>query len=60
LPPAADYKLAWSNASVPVHDYGIVLTWGGYVALAWASILRPAAKALYEKLPLTVRRYLRK
>lgn len=60
LPPADDYKLAWSNARVPVRDYGVVLTWGGYAALAWASILRPGAKALYEKLPLIVRRYLRK
>lgn len=59
LPPADDYKLAWSNARVPVHDYGVVLTWSGYAALAWASILRPGAKALYEKLPLALRRRLR-
>ncbi|MEP5369381.1 GNAT family N-acetyltransferase [Parvibaculum sp.] len=60
LPPAVDYKLAWSNARVPVHDYGVVLTWSGYAALASVAFIRPAAKSLYEKLPLTVRRRLRK
>ncbi|MAM94202.1 GNAT family N-acetyltransferase [Parvibaculum sp.] len=60
LPPVADYKLSWSNASVSVRDYGVVLTWSGYAALAWMSIVRPAAKTLYEKLPLTLRRRLRK
>lgn len=59
LPPADEYKLAWSNRRVAVRDYGIVLDWGGYPALAWMAMIRPAAKALYERLPLKLRRSLR-
>ena len=60
LPPAADYKLAWSNARIAVHDYGIVLGWGGYLSLAVAAWVRPAAKRLFERLPLKIRQKLRK
>jgi CelD/BcsL family acetyltransferase involved in cellulose biosynthesis len=60
LPPAAEYKLAWSNARVAVHDYGIVLGWGGYLSLAVAAWARPAAKRLFERLPLKIRQKLRK
>lgn len=59
LPPASDYKLAWSNRRIAVRDYGVVLTWTGYAALASAAWFRPAAKKLYEKLPLVLRRGLR-
>lgn len=59
LPPVSEYKLAWSNRRVAVRDYGVVLSWSGYAALASAAFIRPAAKWLYEKLPLTVRRRLR-
>lgn len=59
LPPADEYKLAWSNKRVGVRDYGVVLSWSGYPALAWAAVIRPAAKALYERLPLKLRRGLR-
>jgi CelD/BcsL family acetyltransferase involved in cellulose biosynthesis len=59
LPPADDYKLAWSNRRVAVRDYGVVLGWSGYLALAWIATIRPAAKALYERLPLKLRRGLR-
>lgn len=59
LPPASDYKLAWSNRRVTVRDYGVVLTWTGYAALASAAWVRPTAKKLYEKLPLKIRRGLR-
>jgi CelD/BcsL family acetyltransferase involved in cellulose biosynthesis len=59
LPPVSDYKLAWSNRRVAVRDYGVVLSWPGYAALASAALIRPAAKKLYEKLPLSLRRSLR-
>lgn len=59
LPPADDYKLAWSNRRVAVRDYGVVLGWSGYLALAWIATIRPVAKALYERLPLKLRRGLR-
>lgn len=59
LPPADDYKLAWSNRRVAVRDYGIVLSWKGYLAYAYAAYLRPAAKALYARLPLKARQALR-
>lgn len=60
MPPADDYKLAWSNARIAVHDYGIVLGWGGYLSLAVAAWARPAAKRLFERLPLKIRQKLRK
>ncbi len=59
LPPASEYKLAWSNRRVAVRDYGVVLSWTGYAALASAAVIRPAAKSIYEKLPLNIRRRLR-
>jgi CelD/BcsL family acetyltransferase involved in cellulose biosynthesis len=59
LPPADDYKLAWSNRRVAVRDYGVVLGWSGYPALVWTAMIRPATKALYERLPLKLRRGLR-
>ncbi|MBX3505727.1 MAG: GNAT family N-acetyltransferase [Parvibaculum sp.] len=60
MPPADEYKLAWSNARIAVHDYGIVLGWSGYLSLAIAAWARPAAKRLFERLPLKIRRKLRK
>ncbi len=60
LPPADDYKLAWSNARIAVHDYGIVLGWSGYLSLAVTAWARPAAKKLFERLPLKLRQKLRK
>jgi len=58
LPPADDYKLAWSNRRVAVRDYGVVLSWRGYTACAFA-LARPAAKAIYARLPLKARQGLR-
>lgn len=60
MPPADEYKLAWSNARIAVHDYGIVLGWSGYLSLAVAAWVRPAAKRLFERLPLRLRQKLRK
>lgn len=59
LPPADDYKLAWSNRRVKVRDYGFVLGWSGYAAHLYAAHLRPALKTLYERLPLKLRQGLR-
>ncbi|MEQ8269182.1 MAG: GNAT family N-acetyltransferase [Parvibaculum sp.] len=58
MPPADGYKLAWSNSRVAVRDYGVVLTWKGYAAYAFA-LARPSAKALYARLPLKARQGLR-
>ncbi|ABS64042.1 protein involved in cellulose biosynthesis (CelD)-like protein [Parvibaculum lavamentivorans DS-1] len=59
LPPADDYKLAWSNRRVAVRGYGVVLSWKGYAAYVYAACLRPAAKTLYARLPLKARQALR-
>lgn len=59
LPPADDYKLAWSNRRVKVRDYGFVIGWPGFAAFLYAARLRPAAKALYARLPLKLRQGLR-
>lgn len=59
LPPADEYKLAWSNRRVKVRDYAVVMGWAGFAAFLYAAHLRPALKALYERLPLKVRQGLR-
>ncbi|MBX3496769.1 MAG: GNAT family N-acetyltransferase [Parvibaculum sp.] len=59
LPPADDYKLAWSNRRVKVRDYGVVLDWPGYASWFYAAHLRPALKTLYARLPLKLRQGLR-
>lgn len=53
----ADYKRSWSNRSVALHAYTVPFTWKGHVyAGAWLSLLRPAAKRLYEAAPMGLRR----
>lgn len=59
LPPNDAHKKAWSNASLPVRDYGMVLTARGMLAHLFSARLRPFAKRVYESLPLPVRRALR-
>jgi CelD/BcsL family acetyltransferase involved in cellulose biosynthesis len=59
LPPADAYKRAWSNRRVKVRDYGFVIGWAGFAAFLYAARLRPAAKSLYERLPLKLRQGLR-
>ena len=59
LPPADDYKLAWSNRRVKVRDYGLVLDWAGFASFLYAAHLRPALKTLYARLPLKLRQGLR-
>jgi len=59
LPPSDSNKKAWSNRSIPVRDYGMVLTARGMVAHLLSARLRPLAKRVYEGLPLGLRRALR-
>lgn len=59
LPPADDYKLAWSNRRVKVRDYGMVMGWTGFAPYIGAAHIRPTLKAFYERLPLKLRQGLR-
>lgn len=58
LPPASDYKSAWSTASVPVWDYAVALTWRGRAfTKAYLCQFKPQLKASLEAMPVSVRRY---
>ncbi|KAB2849281.1 MAG: GNAT family N-acetyltransferase [Hyphomicrobiaceae bacterium] len=56
LAPAVPYKLTWATGSVPIADVVLPMTRRGRLMLGvWQQRLRPAAIALYRRLPLRIR-----
>lgn len=59
LAPKADYKMDWTDMTVPVIDYVAGVSMSGHIAARLVdATLRPAAKRAFERLPAHVRRRL--
>jgi CelD/BcsL family acetyltransferase involved in cellulose biosynthesis len=55
LMPASRYKFTWAAGAVEVRDWSAALTLRGRAIAFWNTLLRPALKAAYVRLPAPLR-----
>jgi len=59
--PYDPYKESWSSAFEPVNDYYLPLSWKGQLyGHLYLGLLRPRARKIYQKLPMSVLRALKR